>query len=58
MKPRRKTGMGTHGEFRNVYAILHLKSEEKTPLGGPRCRWKDRINTVLEELGCKCVDWI
>lgn len=50
--------MDTYGEIRNVYKILLIKSVEKTPLGGPRYRWKDRINTVLEELGCMCVDWI
>jgi hypothetical protein len=58
MKPRRKTEMGMHGEFGNVYTTLLLKSEEKTSLGGPRYRWKDHVNMVLKELGCKCVDWI
>lgn len=47
--------MDMHGEFRNIFTILFLKSEEETPLGGPRYRWKDRINAVLEELGCVCV---
>ena len=34
------------------------KSEEKRPLGRPRCRWEDDIKMDLQEVGCGCMDWI
>jgi hypothetical protein len=35
----------TNGEKRNAYRIL----VGKRPLGRPRCRWVDKINTDLRE---------
>jgi hypothetical protein len=28
------------------------------PLGRPRHRWEDNIRMVLQELGCRSMDWI
>jgi hypothetical protein len=40
----RWTGHAAHtGEGRGVYRVLVGKSEEKRPLGRPRCRWEDNI---------------
>jgi hypothetical protein len=33
-----------------------LKSEE--PLGKPSCRWENKIEISLWEIGCQGVDWI
>ena len=38
--------------------VLVGKSEEKRPLGRPRCRWQDNIKMDLQEVGCGGVDWI
>jgi len=46
------------GEIRNAYKILVGKSEEKTPLGRPRHRWKGNIGMDLRETDWKGVDWI
>jgi len=46
------------GERRGVYRILVGKSEEKRPLGRPRCRWEDNIKMDLQEVGCGGLDWI
>jgi hypothetical protein len=40
------------GERGGVYRVLIEKSERKRPLGRPRRRWKDNINTNLQEEGC------
>jgi len=34
------------------------KTEEKKPLGRPRCRWEDNIKMNLQEVGCGGIDWI
>ena len=34
------------------------KSEEKRPLGRPRCRWEDTIKMALQEVGGGCGDWM
>jgi hypothetical protein len=34
------------------------KSEGKTLLGRPRCRWEDNIKIYLRELGWGGIDWI
>jgi len=39
------------GEGRVVCRVLVGKSEEKKPLGRPRCRWKGNIKMDLEEVG-------
>jgi hypothetical protein len=38
------------GEMINVYKTLVGNSEEKRPLGIPRCRWKYNINPDLMEI--------
>ena len=46
------------GEIRGVHRVLVGKSERKRPLGSPRLGWEDNIKMDLQEVGCKCVDWI
>jgi hypothetical protein len=36
---------------RNAYRLLLGKSEEKRPIGRPRCRWVDNIKMDLGEVG-------
>jgi hypothetical protein len=43
---------------RNAYRILVWETEEKRPLGRPRCRWEDNIKMDLRETGWDGVDWI
>jgi hypothetical protein len=45
-------------EKNETYRILVGKSEEKRPLGRPRCRWVDNIKMDLREIGWDGVDWI
>jgi hypothetical protein len=40
----------TNGEKRNAYRIFVGKSEEKTPVGRPRCKWVDNIKMDLREI--------
>jgi hypothetical protein len=61
MKSRRMRWAGhiaRKGERRDVYRVLVGKPEGKRPLGRPRCRWEDNIKTVLQEVGCRGMDWI
>jgi hypothetical protein len=49
IKPRRLEGEGNvarTGENRYAYRIWVEKSEEKRPLGRPRCRQEDNIMAV------------
>jgi hypothetical protein len=46
------------GETRNAYRILVGKPEGKRPLGRPRRRWVDSIETDLTEIGWDGRDWI
>jgi hypothetical protein len=41
-----------------MYRFLVGKLERKRPLGRPRHRWEDNIKMVLQEVGCRGVDWI
>jgi len=41
-----------------VYRVLVRKTEGKSPLGRPRCRWEDNIKMDLQEVGCGGMDWI
>ena len=34
------------------------KPEGKRPLGRPGPRWEDNIKMVLQEVGCKVMEWI
>ena len=34
------------------------KPEGKRPLGRPRRRWEDNIKLDLQEVECRCMDWI
>jgi hypothetical protein len=45
------------GEKRDVYRFSVGKSERKRPLGRPRHRWEDNIKMVIQEVGCRCMDW-
>ena len=45
-------------ERRGVYRVLVGKSEGKRPLGRPERRWEDNIKENLQEVGCRCMDWI
>jgi hypothetical protein len=38
----------TNGEKRNAYRIFVGKPEGKRPLGRPKRRWVDNIETILE----------
>jgi hypothetical protein len=35
-----------------------VSSEEKRPLGRPRCRWVDNIKMRLREIGCGSMDYL
>ena len=41
-----------------IYRVFVGKSEEKRPLGSPRCRWEKNIKMNLQEMGCGGMDWI
>ena len=41
----------TYGEGRGVYRVLVRKPEGKSPLGRPRRRRMDNINTYFQEVG-------
>jgi len=45
------------GESRGVYWVLVAKNEGKSRLGRPRHRWKDNIDTDLQEMGCVGMEW-
>jgi hypothetical protein len=46
------------GEERGLNRVLLGKTEGKSPLGRPRCRWEDNINMDLQEVGGGSVDWM
>jgi hypothetical protein len=46
------------GEKSGVYRYLVREPEGKTPLGRPRCRWKDNIRMDLQEVGFGGINWI
>jgi hypothetical protein len=46
------------GDKRRVHSLLVGKSEGKSPLGRPRCRWEDNIKIELQEAGGDCGDWM
>jgi len=35
-----------------------LEPDGKRPLGRPRLRWVDNIRIDLQEVGCRCMEWI
>jgi hypothetical protein len=41
-----------------ICRVLVGKPEGKRPLGRPRNRWEDNIKIGLQEVGCRCLDWI
>jgi hypothetical protein len=55
---RRASHVARMGEKRNAYRLLVGKSEGKSPLGRPRCKWVDIIRMDLGEVGWSDVDWI
>jgi hypothetical protein len=46
------------GEGRGVYRVWVGKSEEKRPLGRPRCRWEDNIKMDFMKWDVRSMDWI
>jgi hypothetical protein len=46
------------GEGRNGYRVLMGKPEGKRPLGRPRRRWEDGIETDFRRTGWRGVEWI
>ena len=42
---------------RGVQRVLQRKDEGKRPLGRPRRRWEDNIETDIQEMGGVCGDW-
>jgi len=46
------------GERRGIYRILVGKLEGKRPLGRPSRRWEDNIKMVLQDVGCRSVNWM
>jgi len=46
------------GDRRGEHRVLVGKTERKRPLGRPRRRWEDNINTDLQKVGCGGMDWI
>jgi hypothetical protein len=46
------------GQMRSAYKILVGNPAQKTPLGRPRCRWKDSIKMDLREISWGDVKWI
>jgi hypothetical protein len=42
------------GEKRNLYKVMVGKPEGKRPLGRPRCRWEDGLETFLGRLAWGC----
>jgi hypothetical protein len=47
-----------YGGGERLYRVLVGKPEGKRPLGRPRRRWEDNIRMDLQEVGCRCVEWI
>jgi hypothetical protein len=43
---------------RDVYRVLVRNSEGKRLLGRPRRRWENNVKMYLQEVGCRCIDWI
>ena len=41
-----------------MYRVLMGKTEGRRPMGRPRRRWEDNIETNLQEMGCGGTDWI
>jgi hypothetical protein len=46
------------GKIRNACSVLVGKSEGKSPLGGPKYRWKGNIKMDLKETVWKGIEWI
>jgi len=46
------------GERIGVYRVLVGKPEGNRSLGRTRGKWEDNIKMELQEVGCRCVDWI
>jgi hypothetical protein len=46
------------GERSVAYRVLVGIPEGRRPLGRPRRRWKDNIETDILEVGCGCLNWI
>jgi hypothetical protein len=47
-----------HGETRNAYKILFVKSEWETSTGARGRRWEGNVKMNFREIGHRDVDWI
>jgi hypothetical protein len=48
----------TYGENIGVHRVLVGKPEGNKPLGRPRRRWEENIETDLQEMGSNGMEWI
>jgi len=46
------------GERRGIHRVLVGNPEGKKPLGRPKHRWEDNMKMDLQEVECRCMDWI
>jgi hypothetical protein len=46
------------GEMRVAYRVLVWKRKGKRPLGRPKCRLKESIKMLLQEIGWESMDWV
>jgi hypothetical protein len=44
--------------MRNTENILIVKSEGKSLLRRPRCRWEDSVKMGVREIGLESMDWV
>jgi len=47
-----------YGKKRGVFRVLVVKPDGKKPLGRPRRKCEDNFKMDLQEVGCRCMDWI
>jgi len=45
------------GEWKGTYRILVGEPNGERPLGGPRCRWEEKIIVELQEVVWGGMDW-
>ena len=50
--------MAPTGDRRGAYRLLMERSDKMRPLGRPRLRWEDNIQTDFQDVQSGDVDWI